>query len=190
MTNWSGLSDPNSNLRFHAFLLGVAALNAYFGNFLMSVPLIAWVLARWILMGASRLKHHAEEAALGDWNGRYFAFDGRQVRVHWDATAIWVDVEDLMRAAGRQPDQATLGRIRLRIGAADCQVPSGTDRLCFSDQGAVAYLDGLSDMAAQKVHRWLTREVLPNIVRLRERQSDAFRRFRVDGGESGGDGRA
>lgn len=184
--NWSGLSDPNTNLRFHAFLLGVAGLNAYFGNFLMSVPLIAWVLARWILMGASRFKEHAEEAAIGDWNGRYYAFDGRQVRLHWDAATIWVDVEDLMRVVGRQADQATLGRIRLRIGEADCRVPVGLDRLCFTDRGAVAYLEGLSDMAAQKVNRWLTREVLPNIVRSREMQSDAFRRFRMGGGDAGG----
>lgn len=178
--NWSTLSDPNTNLKFHAFLLGLALLNARFGFAMMSIPLVAWVAARWIVMGASWLKRRAAEQAVGEWNGRYYAFDGRQVRFYWDAKRTWVDADDLFCVANRRPDGALRERVRLRLGNESFREPPGVGRLCFSDEGAVEYLKGLSDEGAWKVRRWLEREVLPNIVRLRDMQSESYRAFRLD----------
>lgn len=177
--NYSGLSDPNTDLRLHVVLLAVAGANAWFGVPFLSIPLAAWVAARWIVMGVSFLKHRAEVRAVQAWQGRYFAFDGRQVRLHWDEAAVWIEAEDLFHAANRRPDAKTLGRIRRRIGEADFCVPPDLNKPCFSAEGALNYLAGLDDEVAHKLRRWLTREVLPNLDRLRERKADHFERHRL-----------
>lgn len=126
-------------------MLGLALLNARYGFAMMSIPLAAWVVARWIVMGVSWLKCRAAVRAVGDWNGRHYAFDGRRVRFYWDAKRTWVDADDLFRVANRRPDGALRERIRLRIGEDSFREPAGVGRLCFSGDGAIDYLKGLSD---------------------------------------------
>lgn len=175
--SWSDTPDPNSNLKFHFFLLGLALFNVLYGIGLLSVPLIAWVLARWLFMFLAVLDRKAAERAVGEWNGRYYAFSDRQLRVHWDEAGIWVDADDLFRAAGRSPDQGGRKRIRLRLGAQGYCVPAGLERECLSQESALLYLAGLDDDLSCKLRRWLEREVFPNIISLRERNADAYRQF-------------
>lgn len=177
--NWSGLSDANSNLRLHVVLLGLAAINAYVGMPFLSVPLVAWVAARWIVLGLSALKHRAHVRAVGEWNGRYYAFDDRQVRVYWDAAQGWIHAGDLLKTVGRQLEGSALQRIRLRLGEADFRVPEGLDEPCFSETGAVNYLRGVSGDRAWQVRNWLERAVLPNLASLREKQSATYRRYQL-----------
>ena len=181
--NWSGLTDPNTDFRLHAFVLGAALLNLVFGFPFLSIPLFAWVAARWIVMGFGALKRHAEERALAEWNGRYFAYDDKQVRVHWDDSATWIEAEDIFRIIGRKPDPTTRERIRLRIGSERFCVPEAVGRECFSGDGVLDYLAAFEEDEPRKLRRWLEREVFANLASLRERGTEHFKRYRIDGRE-------
>ena len=56
LMNPSEPSNPNTNLKLHFVLIGVAVINIVYGVWFISVPLLAWVLARWVIMGVAALK--------------------------------------------------------------------------------------------------------------------------------------
>lgn len=177
---WSGLSDPNTNLKFHLFLLAFSLINVFYGIALLSLPLIAWVISRWVVMFFSELSSLAEEEAVGEWNGRYYAYDDQQVKIHWDSAGPWIEAADIFRLLGEQPEALIRERIRRRVGADDFRVHDTLGVECFSAKGASAYLSGRSDLAARKILNWLERNVFPNLERLREKDAPAWRDFDLD----------
>ena len=170
--NLSGLPDPNSNIKLHAVLILLGLFNVYFGFPWYSIPIFAWVIARWLVMGIGFLKRDAEERALKAWHGRYYAFDGQQVRIHWDDDAIWVEARDIFKAIKRKPDSTSLRRIQQRLGA-ELTTPTQIGVPCFSPAGAIQYLAAMSDRDAIQCRLWLERDVFPNIRRSRQLSTDS-----------------
>lgn len=167
--NPSEPSNPNTNLKLHFVLIGVAVINIVYGVWFISVPLLAWVLARWVIMGVAALKDSAAARAIGDWNGRYFAYDDRQIRIYWDDRSTWVVAEDVFRAIDRLPDEKTRQRIAVRLGAASFCTPESIGKACFSRQGVRDYLAGLDGEGPMRLGRWFEREVFANLDRLQAR---------------------
>lgn len=165
------MSNPNTNLKLHLGLVAFALLAMYLGGWFVAVPLLAWVAARWVIMLVSALKRRTAEQALADWQGRYFAFDDRQIRILAEDDALWVVAEDVFKALDRPSDAKSRQRVALRLdGARFCQ-PAAIGRDCFSRAGVIDYLGGLAGETPMKMRRWFEREVFPSFDRQREREA-------------------
>lgn len=180
--NRPGVGAPDTNWKFHLFLLALAfGVMPFAGAWgMLSVPLIAWVVARWTIMAISGAKRDAELRAYREWNGRYFAYDDGQVRIHWDDDGIWLVAADVFRAMGRAPDAIERRKLSVRLGAGGYGRPPGIEADCFSEGGVLRYLASLKEEETRRFRRWLEREVFPNIRRLREADADNYKRYRTD----------
>ena len=134
------------------------------GTGALSLVLVAPFWAMWLLWPVYRAAHrwwrwHAE-ASLTQWNGVYYEFDGRQIRVLTQGESIWIaadDVFDVLGLKGRQRNPARVRQIAGRDGLV--QVP-GSRRLAFSEVGIRAWLDRRTDVAAGKFAYWLDKQVI------------------------------
>jgi hypothetical protein len=160
---------PDADLRLHLALLALAVavmllLGLPMG--LVAVPLIAWVLSRWTVNGFSWLARRGEADALHDWNGRYFAFDDRQVRIHWDDRNIWVVADDVFSLLAMDPDATERRKIAIRLGVRKLLQPPGLKDECFSEEGLAKFLASLRRRNdAARIQAWFERQVFPMIRR-------------------------
>lgn len=183
--NISGGFDPDTNLKLHGAVLLLAGINATYGlgiARLLSLPAIAWVLARWVFMFLSWLKHRAYENALSEWNGRYFEHEGQQVRIYWDDTETWIACADVFRLLGRSPDTIERKKITVRVGAGHLKDDDGLETACFSSQGVMKYLASLKEEETRAFRRWLERQVFPIVQRHRETGNNNYRQYQLNTG--------
>lgn len=120
------------------------------------------------------------------WMGCYFAYEGQQVRVHWDATTLWVNAQDIFDLLGECPDRIERKKLAARLGNGQLISPCDLTAACFAETAVTRYLNAQRKGDAYKVRRWLEREVFPNIRRLRENGGDQYLQHALDGGEGGG----
>jgi hypothetical protein len=162
-------ADPDArSLRWGWILWGVGA--AVLGIVLVGTPaerlpllvtlaalLLLWPLwrgGRWLL-DALRASPHRP------WQGSYYEFDGRQVRVLVDDTeALWfcaADVFDVLgiAAGGRAP-----ARVRIAAGRDGLRHAPGTRLLCFTERGLAAWLERRSERRVAAFERWLRSQVI------------------------------
>jgi len=120
----------------------IAALLAFV---LVAAAGAAWEFVRW--------------RALGIWNGAYYEFDGRQIRVRLEDDAIYVlaiDVFDALDLPGAARDPQ---RIRALAGR-DSLVPDPRGkRLLFTERGLDAWLERRTDRKAVDFQRWFNQAV-------------------------------
>lgn len=129
------------------------------------LPLLAplWaVLILWPLWRSSRALWKAiVEAPHQDWNGGYFEFDGRQIRIQVDdAHALWIcapDVFDALAIEGRGRDPE---RVRLDAGRDGLQQLPGERLMWFSEPGLLAWLTRRRAERCVTFARWLDAEVV------------------------------
>ncbi len=159
-----------------ACFLGIGALiyAFYRGQFHEALPRI--VVMMWAAGGARyfasdiidiipAIRRAARRHVHEKWNGRYYTYDGRQVRLCLVDGAVWIveaDVRAILSPA------VTLREQRL-MGGAFAPIP-GTGLRGYSEQGLLRLIDvrlirrgGEADM--KKFLAWLQREALPNIKR-------------------------
>ena len=131
------------------------------GFFPLFTPLWA-LLILWPLWHSARaLWHVIADAPHQDWNGSYYAFDGRQIRVQVDAEhSLWfsaVDVLDALRIEGRNREPA---RLRLDAGRDGLRLLPGDRQLWFSEPGLLAWLSRRRAARCIAFGRWLEAEVV------------------------------
>ena len=130
----------------------------------LSLVLVAPFWALWLLWpiyrAARRWWHWQSEGAWAEWNGTYYEFDGRQIRILMQGDSIWIvadDVFDALELHGRQRNPARVRQIAGRDGLVK---PPGWHRLAFSEIGIRAWLDRRTDAVAHKFSYWLDKQVI------------------------------
>lgn len=119
--------------------------------------LLLWPLWR----GGRWLWDAVQSGAHRPWQGRYYEFDGRQIRILVDDTAaLWfcaADVFDVLGVAGSGRDPA---RARLSAGRDGLRRAPGTRLLCFTERGLAAWLERRTERRAVAFERWLRTQVI------------------------------
>ena len=89
----------------------------------LSLVLVAPFWGLWLLWpvyrAARRWWHWQSEGAWAEWNGTYYEFDGRQIRILMQGDSIWIvadDVFDALELHGRQRNPARVRQIAGRDG--------------------------------------------------------------------------
>jgi len=134
------------------------------GTGVLSLILVAPFWGVWLLWPAYRgvraLWNWQSQSVWGEWNGAYYEFDGRQIRILLQRDRIWVVADDVLDALDLQGRQRDAGRIR-QIAGRDGLVRLPHSRLLtFSEVGIKAWLDRRTDIDAHKFARWLDKQVI------------------------------
>jgi hypothetical protein len=129
-------------------------------------PLWAWSLAPWAVEIFPAIRRRAMHDAWEPWNGRYYAFDNRQIRLFLIEDVIWVPVKDVALFVKPQPEAR-----ELRLLGADYGTIPGQKQPGYTEAGLLRLLSTRSSrrMAAHELIRfkhWLQSEAFPNIRRL------------------------
>lgn len=134
------------------------------GTGAVSLVLVAPFWGFWLLWPAYRALRAwwqwQSDSVSAEWNGTYYEFDGRQIRMLMQGDSIWIaaaDVFDALDLHGRQRDAARVRQIAGRDGLVK---PPGTRLLAFSEIGIKAWLDRRTDPVAHKFSRWLDKQVI------------------------------
>ena len=146
---------------------------------LVAIPL-GFSATRLLLEVPGGLRDWMLRARYEQWQGRHFSYQSIQVRVFWDDSVEWIHADDVFLIVGHKPDRIERKKLAARFGAAHYHALPGVSGECFSYDSLVRYLSGLRVEEAWKFRRWLEREVLPNIRKLREMGSDQFQRHALD----------
>ena len=129
-----------------------------------------WLL--WVLYRAARFGMRLlREAGWQEWNGRYYEFDGRQVRILFDGEAVWFAAVDVFDALGTEPDARDPERVRQIVGRDGLRQAPDSSLLCFSEKGLAAWLDRRTERTATQFARWVDTQVMGPYRKRRERDS-------------------
>jgi hypothetical protein len=127
---------------------------------LTSVQLAAlWIL--WPLYrGLRALWYWLRAAPYAAWNGNYYEFDGRQVRVLFDDDTLFVVADDVHAVLGLSNRATDPARVRAVAGR-DGLVPlPGRRQLVFTERGLFAWLERRNDEKAVAFKRWIEKQVI------------------------------
>jgi hypothetical protein len=131
--------------------------------------LISWVLGAPVLAlgllwplwrGARAFWHWTRTQPHAAWHGTYFEFNGRQIRVVFEADDVWVAADDVFDVFGlggraREPE-----RVRQIAGRDGLVVVPGTRLLAFTGRGFEAWMERRTDRAAAEFRRWFDAQVV------------------------------
>lgn len=140
------------------------------------LPLLAvlgGLLLLWPLWRGGRLLWRAvSDASHAEWQGRYFEYDGRQIRVVEDDDGglriAAVDVFDALDLPATARDPA---RVRLAAGRDGLRAAPNLPVLCFTERGLAAWLDRRSGAQVAAFRRWLQAQVIDPHHRRRARET-------------------
>ena len=126
----------------------------------MKAPLIGLYLSWPLWRGAGLILSRLRDSPLAAWQGRYYAFDGVQIRVLIDDEGHLLiaagDVLDALRIEGRdrQPD-----RIRAIAGSDGLRALPGTAQPFFTEIGLQEWLKRSSRRDLVRFAHWLRTQV-------------------------------
>jgi hypothetical protein len=145
-------------------------VNAGRGGFSAVLTAPFWLM--WLLWpvyrGLRALWRWQSEAGWGPWQGQYYEFDGRQIRILFDGDDIWFVADDVFDALGISGHQRNPERVRQIAGRDGLASPPGSRRLAFSERGLAAWLERRADLAAHKFGIWVVKQVIEPFRRRRE----------------------
>jgi len=133
---------------------------------------LLWPLYR----GGGALWRWMRAAPHAAWNGAYYEFDGRQMRLLFDDDDIYVVADDVFAAFDLRGHATEPARVRLIAGSEGLRQLSGHSELVFTERGLNAWLDRRSGEDAVRFRRWLEREAIAPHRRRRERQTASIGR--------------
>lgn len=147
---WLGRHESRASAEIGILLVG-AALALWLAPTFVDLPGAYW---RWL-----------KEREYERWQGRYYAFENRQIRIDWLDERVWIVLDDAAPAAGLDLNQAEVAA----ISALERREHAEFQTWVVSDQALLELLDRRSHRQAQKFRLWLTREVLPPLYTKAER---------------------
>lgn len=132
----------------------------------LSLPAWGVLFAPYLLEIFPWLKRRAEHDALTRWNGRYYSFDGQQLRFYKIEETVWIPQKDLRRIL-----RPAWGERELRLLGADYAAIPETTEMGFTEAGLRKLLDSRTGHRRAnhqmiRFKRWLDSEALPNVKRL------------------------
>jgi hypothetical protein len=112
------------------------------------------------------IAHAARRAVFQRWNGRYYTFNGSQVRFCLVDDTVWIVEEDVRKII----TPAVSGREQRLLGA-DYAKLAATPLRAYSERGLLRLLDSRLKQRAcgtdmKKFYLWLQTEAIPNVKRL------------------------
>ncbi len=133
---------------------------------LLCAPLWARSVTPFVFAIFPAINRKARHDAHAAWNGRYYAFEGRQLRFVMLDAVIWVAADDLDALLLPPPD----GRERRILGADYATMP-GYRLKGYSENGIRRVLAARTTARTSKpqmikLRHWLEHEALPNLRRL------------------------
>lgn len=165
------LPDPDARLQRWAWLasgagLVLVALLVLTGVAVERMPFVGALLGMslvWpFVCGVRSLWRWMLQASYVEWQGAYFEFDGRQIRILFDDDdgALWICAEDVfdafdLNARARHPQ-----RVRALAGRDGLIKPPGSRLLCFTERGFRAWMERRTDVVAGKFMLWFERQVV------------------------------
>lgn len=128
-------------------------------------PMWAWSLAPYLVEIVPALRRRAMHDALAPWNGRYYAYDNRQIRLYLIDDMIWVPARDVATLVQPPPDAR-----ELRILGADYGTIPGQQMHGYTDAGLLRLLttrtsNRMAPHALMRFKNWLEKEAFPNLRR-------------------------
>lgn len=130
---------------------------------LVGIALTAPLWSMWLLWllwrGTVALRHAMRRSAYGRWNGNYYEFDGRQIRIDLEADAILIAATDVFDALGIEPRGREPARVRLLTGRDGLTARPGENLLFFTERGLRAWMERRTDAVAVRFGRWFEAEV-------------------------------
>jgi len=143
---------------------------------------LAHIAALWLLWplvrGVGALWRWMRAAPHAAWNGSYYEFDGRQMRLLFDDDDIFVVASDVFAALDLRGRVVGAERVRLISGKDGLRHLPGRRELVFSERGLSAWLARRNDAKAISLRRWFERDVLAPHRKRREIQSGVIRNSR------------
>ena len=127
---------------------------------LSSVQLAALWLLWPLVRGGGALWRWMHAAPYAAWNGSYYEFDGRQIRVLFDDDALFLVADDVyvvLNVRGRATQAARVRAIAGREGL--IRLPDRRE-VVFTERGLFAWLDRRTDAKAAAFRRWLELQVI------------------------------
>ena len=145
-------------------LLGALLLRTRTWDAAIQVIPVVQAAALWILWplwrGGRATWHWLRASPYTRWNGSYYEFDGRQMRVLLDDDDVFIVAADVFAALdlhGRATDPA---RVRAIAGRDGLVTVPALHALVFTERGLEAWLDRRSDEKAVALHRWYAQQVI------------------------------
>jgi hypothetical protein len=121
-----------------------------------------WRLVRWLWQ---QMKHGPYEP----WQGAYYEFDGRQIRILFDDEGqAWLSADDVLDVFDLQGHARDRERLRLIAGRDGLRAAPGTQLVCFTERGLRAWLERRTERMAGQFAHWLNTQVLAPHRRKRE----------------------
>ena len=144
---------------------GALLLGDYRGSVLgiglvLSAPFWAVWLMWPLYRGARVLWRALRHAGMEPWDGRYYEFDGRQVRILFDDESVWFAAADVFDALGTVPSARDPERVRQIVGRDGLRPAPVSGLLCFSEMGLAAWLDRRTERTATQFRRWVDTQVV------------------------------
>jgi hypothetical protein len=122
---------------------------------MLTLPLWGAALARPVIEGVPALLRWAGHLHLQAWEGRYYEFDGQQVRVVTIGETLWFAEPDVVAILGGTPEA-----LRSKVGRNEYG-PLGEGRLMgFPEQALSRLLNGDARPQALRFRLWMEREVI------------------------------
>jgi hypothetical protein len=130
---------------------------------------LLWVktLAPYVVELLPAIRRQAISDVWEPWNGRYYAFDNRQIRLYLIEGIIWVPARDVLTLVLPQPAAREL-RI---LGAEYGQIPGQPKLQGYTEAGLLRLLTTRASVRQPphdlvRFKHWLEKEAFPNIRRL------------------------
>ncbi|MCX9155030.1 hypothetical protein OPU71_02695 [Niveibacterium sp. 24ML] len=142
-------------------------LGGPFGLVIALVPAVTLIVVPFTHASFGLLRW-ARKRHLKPWDGRWYEFDGRQIRIFEQADHSWICAEDVFAVFGEVSDKVTHERYRTRFGALGYREPAGESLVCFSEAALRRYLSLRSDDTARRFARWLGQTLFAHEKRRRE----------------------
>ena len=159
-------------IRTLAFIAILAALYYFLGMIgILLSPLLAlafgWEYRNDPEVGVlAWIKRRAHESVHGQWQGRYYTFDERQIRFYLVDDTVWTAMEDVARILEPPPGEREL---RL-LGDEHAPIP-GSDVMACSETGLLRLLATRTEHRRASYHmirfkNWIEKQAFPNVKRL------------------------
>lgn len=131
-----------------------------------SAPMWAIAFARFLVELLPFVKRKAERDAMEKWNGRYYAYGNRQLRLFLVDDVIWIAAADVAPLLDPPPDAR-----ELRVLAADYGDVPGQKHKGYTEAGLLRLLTTRTATRrathdAIRFKLWLEKEAFPNLRRL------------------------
>ena len=135
-------------------------------GFLISFGFWGRLFSRELIEFVLLFKHWGEKSAVYHWHGKFYTFDGRQIRFFLDDAVVWIPIKDLKKVM-----EPAIAAWELQVLAKEYGKIPETDIAGVTEAGLMQLLESRTgDRRASyrmiRFKRWLLLEALINVKRV------------------------